>query len=328
MSVVDPTKTTALKGSGDLFFIPGPKVGDHITLGHTRITERVSPRSVVGQPEYYYASIFFIESRNVHKLESQMKGVLCAVKLEVEKQCFEWCLGICCAYVKDRDCVKMFIWKGNMVKAPGEHKGSVPDFYLHVPCKAPKNRQEYETQKSTWESMFSYEMIRGSEPSLILLNQCWGCVPNLNLANVKTMESINLTDQCFECSTIGPDHHKLPWIANKLSADYPIRATFPWAYYTESQTHPRITANPIQATPTQYQRPTKPSKLGPPFTGKYPALKSGYAAWTQEPHLYTFQEKSMEYALVYVEDTIERTRISSDEHLKMVAIPFLETNET
>jgi hypothetical protein len=188
---------------------------------------------------------------------------------------------------------------------------------------------QIQQQKETFYKMFSSYQLRGSFPTLIFLNQCSGCAPNLDVANIETKDSINEKDGCFECSTISPDTFRLPTFAGDAFKTIEIPASYPQHFYTHSESKPRIEKTPKKTTPTKYQREVLPSKLQkpPPPKKSNSGHQSGHhASWTSPPDGYNFQGENNKFRVVYVEDTKQRLCVEP-KHLGMVAIPFLEKVE-
>jgi hypothetical protein len=175
--------------------------------------------------------------------------------------------------------------------------------------------------------MFHPQYLRGTNPTIIFLNQCSGCAPELDVSSVKTKDSINVKDGCFECSTVSPDQFRLPAFAGTLFNDR-IPADFPTNFYTKSLDEATMPKIPKMPTPIQYQRHVLPSLLQTPPKKKSNSSFQGnsHPPWTSPPDVYNFQDDHIEFRVVYVEDSEKRILVEK-QHLGMVAIPFLETVE-
>jgi hypothetical protein len=336
MSVVDAMKSVSASGKGFLFWISGAQ-GVEGMIGNRILTERVHPREVCKKKEYHDASVFFVESRNVHKIPSQMKGALCAVKLqERDSTQMRWRLCICWKYWKERDCLQIFVWKGKTKPAPTGIEGFLPDFWWAFPKRGGLDNDGYRKEVLpedeaadllTFKNQFYPLLIRGSEPMFHFLNQVQGCKAPINeQSSVQENKSICLTnakDGCFECSVEGPDVFVLPTVACKL--ELLPTTDFPTNFWSEAKTK-IVAPDKWRETPVEYKRNVEK----PQFKSPRPAKGQGYQkkkqpSWTYPPVGYNFELDDLKFEVVYVEDTAQRKLVCPTRSANMVAIPYIVT---
>ena len=134
-------------GISRLFWIDG---GDG-RLWSKEIQSRIGPKDIINQPEYNGASVFYMECRNLHILQSQFKGVCCAVLFG-----HRWHLCYCWKFLPTRDCLQLFQWVG-----PTREEG-VPSFYSDI-----ENTHNFRQH-------FKAINVRASQVSFYFLNQVSG----------------------------------------------------------------------------------------------------------------------------------------------------------
>ena len=179
--MIHPSKIVETTGKGKIFWISGVGAIEG-ALGSATIKHHVSPSEMCGNKKTHNASIFYIESRNVHQVESQMKGVLCAVYLkEHSSHCYRWRLCIVWKYVADQDCLQLFVSRGHTKPAPYGISGVYPDFYWGLPGKIPGSTSESHASADTkaFSEQFYPKLLECSKSHVIFLNQCQGCLPPL-----------------------------------------------------------------------------------------------------------------------------------------------------
>ena len=301
MSLVDPSKTVKSIGSGKLFWIPGGSG----KLSCEVITSRIGPSDVCGKLDYQDASVFFIESRNVHAVPCQLKGVVCALRLTSfpgTGSCqFSWRLGIIWKYTPDRDCLQVFVWKGKTCPARKGKSGAVPRFYFYDQSGSIKD----------FEDDFEYHHVSSYFTDHVFLNQVHGELPGNTSKDVSNR--LNQFDRCFEGSRQGPDQTLLPEDCKRLVGVIPPR--FQPGFFSSTKTV--ILPQPQLATPdwpgleaiVQSQLPPHEflPRMPPWFMKKSRKKKSKeekeYSTWMFPPESYNFQTEEQWFHSVIVEDS-------------------------
>jgi hypothetical protein len=333
MALVDPSLHARSTGSGYIFWVSAC-TGVDGALGNARVHSRIKPSDVCGNIQYQHAVVFFLESRNLHTIPSQMKGALCAVMLkENETDKLRWRLCICWKYWQEQDCLQIFVWKGVTKPAPFGISGFYPDFFWAQPDRsAPTDEAtkaaNLQTDRLAFSKMFFPKLIRGSYEKFVFLNQVQGCLRPIEYQghdqSHKIIRKTNKNDGCYECNPNGPDYHLLPQFASEMS--HPPTALFPQNYWTVSQS---VLASYLNSgkTSDEYKRTVEEPNLEPIETR---AKKEGYhnkkhPPWTAPAVGFCFEGKDLEFETVYVEDTLQRMHKNPSRQSNVVAIPFLET---
>jgi hypothetical protein len=335
MALFDPTLPLRSAGSGFIFWVSEVS-GVQGALGHSEVHSRIKPSDVCNNIRFQNAVLFFMESRNLHTIKSQMKGAVCAVKLrEFDTDTLRWRLCICWKYWQEQDCLQIFVWKGKTRPAPYGLTGFYPDFYWGQPFRpastdAVTQASNLQTDRLAFSEQFFPKLIRGSYEQFVFLNQVQGCLPPLKDAgpdqNHKHIRVTNKNDGCFECNPQGPDLHILPQFASEISHVPTTR--FPDHYWTISQSQPTFYSHSGK-TPIEYKRIVEEPNLQP---AKPRPKKEGYhnkkhPPWTAPAFGFSFEGKDLEFETVYVEDTLQRMFKNPSRQSDMVAIPFIQTVE-
>ena len=336
-------------GTGHLFWI-GAKDGE---LLFKLMTNRVSTQLICGQSAYQDASVFFIESRNLHSVPSQLKGVLCAVKLRKKNSShFQWRLAVIWKYLSDTDTLQLYVWKGKTVSAPRGMSGCVPNFFVEDPS------------ATTWsvEEEFHRVQVRSLYTTHYFLNQCHGMHPfrkdsfflgnrhshgkrrAMKSAPTMTFASLIHEDGCFECSPLGPD----AWIFPRqgTNVEWSIPKNLSTEFYTK--THGNLSRSkmstpgyPLDITPldefalTLHTREYPPKVLFevPPKDksskrrSKRTEAEKQYSTWMFEGVAFAFAQQDVEYHTVVVELSDQMKKVDPQTQVDRVAMPIISVVE-
>ena len=284
------------------------------------IFSRVSPSEVCGTKGYDNASVFFLESRNLHKVASQMKGVCCAVLVKNQKQATRrkpimaprWRLAYCWKFLPESDCLQVFMWKGP----------TVPDAaHSHVPAFFYGDKGSFLATKSDFETHFEYRSLQASTVPHIFLNQVNGFRPG---GFACRFSNINEQDGCFQCNPAGPDSLILPPTAPDFlpSNNHPENyLEVPKKQFTVDAKHGR----PPSYDWTAYKVAPVYPHITPPSSKKRKYHRKKRPAWTPPPTIPMFHGKDVTYRVVYVEDSLQRLKVDHPKSYPKVAMPFLQT---
>ena len=288
-------------GISRLFWIEGADG----RLGSKEIHSRIGPKDVLDQPEFNRASVFFMECRNLHMLQSQFKGVCCAVLLG-----HRWHLCYCWKFLPDRDCLQLFQWVG----PTGEE--SIPTYF-------------YDVEKTQhFQQHFKAINVRASQVSLIFLNQVSGQLPGFRRL---LFDNINVKDGHFQSSTSPPDWLLLPQVAkdNLIEVKY---SSFPPDYLTTVSTRYPFHRQSSRPTLTwsKYRLPVVvpvfPDQRRKKKIRSHPSKSIKLPSWAMPPRIGTFHGSDIKYNVVYVQDCAARIRVEKRD-LNTIAMPFLTVIE-
>ena len=180
---------SGVAGRSMMFSIPG---GAGI-LEAKEIFCRLSPADVQDSAQYNKASVFFVESRNLHTLPPQFKGVLCAIYMgsTMRKSSTQnpprWRLCIVWKIIPERDSLQVFVWKGPTRPAEEGGGGAVPAFFYAF-------REFGYTTNQAFNQHFIFTTVQGDGKRIVFLNQVNGEKPG---HKPYTFCHLNRRDGCF-----------------------------------------------------------------------------------------------------------------------------------
>jgi hypothetical protein len=294
-------------GSCRLFWIPLAVSPSSFFLESKLIYRRTAPADVVGNADFGYASIFFIESRNLHHVPSQFKGTCCAVLLSDASSSLRPKWRLCYVWKVDaeRDCMQVFIWRGCLNSHTAD--SAVPTFFSHSTFDLDGLRQH-----------FKFASLRSSEQQVVFLNQVAGFRP---FGQASLFSAVNVVDGRFQCNVEGPDVWTFPPEAKSIAQS--ILPTFRPDFLTSALSHFDFS----DAGRKEYDwGPFRPPSVLPLLpmdrkSKKHRPMKS--PSWTSPPKVFTFSGGALCYNLVYVEDTSCRLPPQQASNRGLVAMPIL-----
>jgi hypothetical protein len=326
MSSNTGTPTVESSGVGRLFWITG-KSGE---LRCEVITSRISPKQVCGTEAYQDASVFYIQCRNVHRVPSQLKGVLCAALLPIDRTKkpiqYKWCFCIIWKYVADQDLLQLYVWKGNTVPAPRGQSGCVPSYFVSNNKGPPR----------TFFDDFQPCQVQSLTTKHCFLNQIHGLRPGMNCGAPMMRRN---KDGCFQCSPHGPDVFVLP--TDSRGNVWVCPHSIPKNFYTKAQS--RLFQSGISINRkndsveddfafelhTREYLPDVPLKVPSKDPNKPKKCKNRtkqekqYSTWMFKPKVPTYESNDSEVHSVLVEMSTERLKVDPGVHVDRVAMPVI-----
>jgi hypothetical protein len=294
-------------GSCRLFWISTALGSSSFVLQSKLISSRTAPAEVLSNEEYGHASVFFIESRNLHRVPSQFKGSCCAVLLTSAKNrkvpkwrlCYIWKVDTAC------DCMQVFVWKGCLNSHMAD--SAVPTLFSKFTLDLPG-----------LQSHFLFASLRSSEQHVVFLNQVAGCRPG---GDDYTFSCVNADDGCFQCNVQGPDVLTFPPSAKSLAKPPPK------SYVADFLTRARTLYQFMNAGPKAYDwgmyRLPSVLPILPDCRVNQKHRPKKAPSWTAPPNVFTFSGLEHSYDVVYVEDTSHRLPCTKALEKGLVAMPII-----
>jgi hypothetical protein len=170
-------------------------------LGYQELdSERVRPQDVMLQPCYDYATVFFMETRDLHRIVKQRKGVYGVIWFKEEGKPEKACLAYIIRLLTNKNYAELLVWNGK-VDITNSNSEAIPKFYL-------LNRDSI-TDRNI-EDHFIHMHLNISQHKLTFIKQVCGYQSYMKNHYQNFIPYVDCFDKCLDVGFQGPNFISLP----------------------------------------------------------------------------------------------------------------------